>query len=140
MCHPKYLSSRIAPYPKAEKIDCQRQPLLRVFVTSNASLKMLKPHYNRPRPATPSFIMMIATNTGSRPSNQLAILQQALKERVKKCVDIRPLWGLFGPYKVTNIRVLSLRGPLRETNLCVKAKSIPSSPNIINIPLLQWSP
>ena len=93
MCHPKYLSSRIAPYPKAEKIDCQRRPLLRVFVTSNASLKMLKPHYNRPRPATPSFIMMIATNTGSRPSNQLAILQQALKERVKKCVLLQNPWS-----------------------------------------------
>ena len=97
MCHPKYLSSRIAPYPKAEKIDCQRRPLLRVFVTSNASLKMLKPHYNRPRPATPSFIMMIATNTGSRPSNQLAILQQALKERVKKCVLLQnPCSTLYG--------------------------------------------
>ena len=56
------------------------------FETSNAPLERLLAHYNKPRPATPSFIMMIATNTGSRPSNQLAILQQALKERVKKCV------------------------------------------------------
>jgi len=53
-------------------------------------------------------------------------------------VDIRPLWGLFGPYKETNVRVLSLWGPLRGTNLCVKAKSIPGTPRIINIPLLKW--
>ena len=53
------------------------------------------------------------------------------------CVDIRPLWGLFGPYKETNVRVLSLWGPLRGTNLCVKAKSIPGTPRIINIPLLK---
>ena len=53
------------------------------------------------------------------------------------CVDIRPLWGLFGPYKETNIRVLSLGGPLRGTNLCVKAKSIPGTPRIIYIPLLK---
>ena len=53
------------------------------------------------------------------------------------CVDIRPLWGLFGPYKETNVRVLSLRGPLRETNLCVKAKSVPGTPRIIYIPLLK---
>ena len=86
MSHSKYLSSRIPPYPKAEKIGCKRQTYLRLYENSNASLKMLKTHYNKPRPATPSFIMMIATNTGSRPSNQLAILQQALKERVKKCV------------------------------------------------------
>ena len=53
------------------------------------------------------------------------------------CVDIRPLWGLFGPYKETNIPVLSLGGPLRGTNLCVKAKSIPGTPRIIYIPLLK---
>ena len=55
----------------------------------------------------------------------------------KFCVDIRPLWGLFGPYKETNVRVLSLWGPLRGTNLCVKAKSIPGTPRIIYIPLLK---
>ena len=53
------------------------------------------------------------------------------------CVDIRPLWGLFGPYKETNVRLLSLRGPLRETNLCVNAKSVPGTPRIIYIPLLK---
>ena len=72
--------------PKVEKIECQRRPYLRGLEFSNDPLERLLTQYNKPRPATPSFIMMIATNTGSRPSNQLAILQQALKERVKKCV------------------------------------------------------
>ena len=58
----------------------------------------------------------------------------------QKCVYIRPLWGLFGPYKETNIRLLFLGGPLRETNLCVKAKLIPGTPKIIYIPLLKRSP
>ena len=35
------------------------------------------------------------------------------------------------------IRVPSLGGPLTGTNLCVKAKSIPGTPRIINIPLLK---
>ena len=53
------------------------------------------------------------------------------------CVDIRPLWGLFGAYKETNVRLLFLGGPLRGTNLCVNAKSIPGTPRIIYIPLLE---
>ena len=56
---------------------------------------------------------------------------------IQLSVDLRPLWGLFGPYKETNVRLLSLRGPLRETNLCVNAKSVPGTPRIIYIPLLK---
>ena len=83
--------------PKVEKIECQRRPYLRGLEFSNDPLERLLTQYNKPRPATPSFIMMIATNTGSRPSNQLAILQQALKERVKKCVLLQnPCSTLYG--------------------------------------------
>ena len=63
--------------------------------------------------------------------------EEMREETTEVSVDIRPLWGLFGPYKETNIRVLSLGGPLRGTNLCVKAKSIPGTPRIIYIPLLK---
>ena len=72
-------------------------PYLWSLEFSNDPLERLLTQYNKPRPATPSFIMMIATNTGSRPSNQLAILQQALKERVKKCVLLQnPCSTLYG--------------------------------------------
>ena len=82
MCKSKYLSFKITPIPKGREIWL---PVAVIFFI-NVPLESIVTQYNKPRPATPSFIMMIATNTGSRPSNQLAILQQALKERVKKCV------------------------------------------------------
>ena len=76
------MSFKITPIPKGREIWL---PVAVIFFI-NVPLESIVTQYNKPRPATPSFIMMIATNTGSRPSNQLAILQQALKERVKKCV------------------------------------------------------
>ena len=61
-------------------------------------------------------MLIIAVNKVS--NNMLGLIKS-----YALCVDIRPLWGLFGPYKETNVRLLFLgQGQLQEwTEHCLTA-------------------